>query len=655
MPNCSVPVRTLLTSRLFRGLSGLLLLLGGFFGPFTTQAQVVDDTTKVLYGAKTTLVIREADVLRDKQEGRTVDTTLVGMQQARNWYHDSTFQQDLGNGGTASRRLLWEPNIQLGARLGRTVFDKYMRNSATIPYYDTRSPYTFFRFVQGSTGEQVFELSYSRSIKRNANVGFAYERFSSNKIFTETGSEGLSRHSGVLFFVRYQTTDDRYHLLFNVNTARHQAVEQGGIRPQPEDKSTDNRILTENLFDYADERIWLTQAVNVDNRDHIHLAQTYRLLGKGLTAFHVLDISRQTNRYNDAAIPRGTTEALYYPRTRLNPTVTYDSARYGQAENTVGVLGATNLVEYRLYGRHRLARLVTGSRRDRSITLDSLPTRTYNQIFLGGNAAFRYRIFGVEAAGEVKIPDITKPGPARGTLEYWGRAAARTGPLTAEFFSATYAPTLTEREFSGNHYVWENYDFDNTFVNQLTGRLDQTLGKQRLQASVALANISSLVYYNEQAEPAQLSEQRQLVIVGVRHRFQVGNFFADNQGTYTLGGDQEGLRIPSLVANAKVYYQGYIFKQALFGQIGTEYYYQSRFRAYDYSPSTQQFFVQDQFRIRRYSLLDAFVNIDIRTVSVFLKMAYLNQGLHRNGYFTTPYYTGLPRRFEVGLKWQFFD
>ena len=172
---------------------------------------------------------------------------------------------------------------------------------------------------------------------------------------------------------------------------------------------------------------------------------------------------------------------------------------------------------------------------------------------------------------------------------------------------------------------------------------------------MAVANISSLVYYNQQAEPAQLSDALQLVIVGVRHRFQVGNFFADNQGTYTLGGDQEGLRIPSLVANAKVYYQGYIFKKALFRQIGTEYYYQSRFRAYDYSPSTQQFFVQDQFRIRRYSLLDAFVNIDIRTVSVFLKMAYLNQGLHRNGYFTTPYYTGLPRRFEVGLKWQFFD
>jgi hypothetical protein len=444
-------------------------------------------------------------------------------------------------------------------------------------------------------------------------------------------------------------------LLFNVNTGRHQAVEQGGIRPQPADIGENNVVRTRNLFDYGEEQVWLTGARNFDKRDRIHLAQTYRLLGRGLTAFHVLDISRQANRYNDITIPRGDAAPLYYPRTTLSPTITNDSVRFTQVENSVGVLGATKLVEYRLYGRHRLATLDAGSLIDPSVIIGNLPDRTYNQIFLGGNAAFRYRIFGIEAAGEFKIPDITKPGPAEGKPEYWGRAAARTGPITAELFSATYSPTLTEREFRGNHYDWNNYGFNNTFVNQLTGRIDQTLGRQRLQASVAVVNISNLVYYNQRAEPAQLSDQLQLVIVGVRHRFQIGNFFADNQGTYTLGGDQEGLRIPAIVANAKVYYQGYIFKKALFGQIGSELYYQSRFRAYDYSPSTQQFFVQDHFTIRRYSLLDAFVNVDIRTVSVFLKMAYLNQGLHRNGYFTTPYYTGLPRRFELGVRWQFFD
>jgi hypothetical protein len=84
-------------------------------------------------------------------------------------------------------------------------------------------------------------------------------------------------------------------------------------------------------------------------------------------------------------------------------------------------------------------------------------------------------------------------------------------------------------------------------------------------------------------------------------------------------------------------------------------YYQSRLRAFTYSPSTQQFYQQNTFTIRNYPVVDVFVSADIKSVSVFLKYAYVNQGLLYNGYFTTPYYTGYPRRFQLGLRWDFFN
>ena len=104
-----------------------------------------------------------------------------------------------------------------------------------------------------------------------------------------------------------------------------------------------------------------------------------------------------------------------------------------------------------------------------------------------------------------------------------------------------------------------------------------------------------------------------------------------------------------------MYYESYIFRKALFSQVGAEMYYQSRFRAYDYSPSTQQFYQQDHFTIRNYPVVDVFFVADIKTVSIFLKAAYVNQGINGNGYFTTPYYTGYPRRFQLGVKWNFFN
>ncbi|QNH63875.1 putative porin [Hymenobacter sediminicola] len=650
----SLPLRWLgRVARNWAGWSVFFLLLTV---PAAVQAQVLDDSTKVLYGARTTRVLREADLLRDQNEGRIIDTALVNLPSARNWYHDSTFYQDLGHVGTAGRPLLWRTNTELGARLGRNAFDRYARDPATIPYYDSKSPYTFFRFIQGGNGEQVFELSYTRSINKNASIGIAYERFAANKVYTNNPRESLVEHSNFLVFARFQSTDERYHALLNYNNVRHLAVEQGGINPSLSANTTtpDTTELSE-LFDYGEERPWLFTASNREHRDGIRFAQSYRLLGKGLTAYHVVDWHRQMNRFQDTKLPVNTTTntLLYYPRARLSQTATDDRAEVQQVENTFGVLGRTTAVEYKLYARHRALSLATRNLVGEPGELRPAANdgQDFSQLFVGGSAAFNYKIFAIETAGEVFALDINNPAQNQ---EYWVRGAAKVGPLTGEVLSTSFSPTLTQRQFDGNHYAWDNA-FRNTFINQFTARLDQTLGQHRLEASGAIINITDLVYYNEAGAPAQLGVDRRLLTVSARYRFNVGNFFFDNQAHATSGGDEEGLRIPALVTNSKVYYQGYVFRKALFGQIGAEVYYQSTWRPYDYSPSNQQFYVQNHFTAANFAVADVFLTADIRTVAVLLKMAYVNQGILRDGYFVTPYYTGLPRRFELGIRWQFFD
>jgi hypothetical protein len=652
-------------------LLALLLVLSA--APFAVQAQILDDSTKVLYGARTTRIIREDDVLHDRTEGRIIDTTLVDFPQTRNWYHDSTFFQDLGHVGTASRPLLWRTNTQLGTRLGRNGFDRYARDPATIPYYDSKSPYTFFRFIQGGFGEQVFELSYTRSINKNASVGLAYERFAANKIYSTNNRSGLVEHTNFLFFARFQSTDGRYRALFNYNNVRHNAAEPGGILYQGAvaNGGTETRPADSgpaDLFGYSEEQPRLTTASNLEHRDGMRLVQTYRLLGRGLTAYHIVDWRRQFNRFRDTQLPTvAANDVVYfrlYPERRFSQTATDDRAELQQVENTLGVTGHSETVEYRLYGRQRIASLSAGQLTGNPGTIvELLPgniltaEQEYNT-FVGGTAAFRYKIFAVETAAEYKFFD-----------EYMLRGSAKLGPLTGEVLSTSYSPTLTQQQFNGNHYRWgSNFDattqvfnglnnFDNTKVQQLTARFDQTLGRQRLQASAEFVNITDLVYYDESGRPAQYGRLLPLLTVSARHRFNVGNFYFDNQAYFTRvgNGDVTELRIPGLIANGKAYYQGYVFKKALFGQIGGEVYYQSTWQPYDYNLSTQQFYVQSRFTSGNYAIADVFLSGDIRTVGFFLKMAYVNQGLGRDGYFPTPYYTGLPRRFQLGVRWQFFD
>ncbi|WP_176909462.1 putative porin [Hymenobacter lapidiphilus] len=665
-----------------RNFSLRLLLLAGLLGlgllrPWAGHAQILDDSTRNRYGARTTFILKERDLLQGDTVGRMVDSTLTRLPQQRYWTHDTTFQQTLGYFGAASRPLLWEANRQLGARLGRTVFDQYARGPEDVNYYDTKSPYTFFRFFQGNPYEQVFELGYARSLKKRFNVGFNYERFGANKAIAVSNTKtGQVEHNNFVFFARYQSLNNRYHAMGHFSTARHTLAEQGGIRPQPYqldtlanqlDTLTNGRVYPDLklLFGFQREVVNLTNAKNRDSRDRVRLLHSYQLLGRGLTAYHLFNFSRQLNRYTDEQPAPGGVRNPFYPINRLSSAATDDRAEFRQFENTVGVMGQSQQVNYRLYGRYRMYSLETRSAYEAPpVVREALPTVDGpSQLFAGGTAAFQYRQFAIETAGEIK-PDLKDAAQT----EYWLSGRARLGFLSGEVLLTSVAPTLTEQQFSGNHFAW-NTNFKNVNVQQLRVRAARQLGRHFVEAVGTGANVSNYIYYSvdpiSQTDQVHMDGPRQTVdsshfqigsLMG-HYRGSVGHLFFETQATFTAGAssDNPALRIPAVVGEARVYYQGYLFKKALFGQVGVQGYYQSRWKAYDYSPSTQQFFVQDHFTIRSVPVADVFLNADIKTVGVFLKMAYINQFLPPNGYFAAPYYSALPRRFQFGLRWQFFN
>ena len=646
-----------------------LLLLLALLGSGAARAQIVDDSTKVLYGPKTTRVIYEREVRRDSVRGTPIDTTLTQFAQARYWLHDSTFQQDLGQLATASRPVLYQPNLALGNRLGRNAFDRNTRDGSQVPYYDSRSPYSFFRYIQGSLGEQVFELSYSRSFKKDFSIGIDYERLASNQVLAVASNQYLVEHNNFTIYGRYQTEDGRYHLLANYSASRQRNREQGGIRPYDTEVAeiASQGGFGNSLFKYADEQVYLLNATNIEDRDQLHMFQSLRLLGRGLTAYHVLDLRRQFDGYLDTGIPYdASNKLLFYSEALRNRTATVDRATYRQLENTLGLQGHSDLFEYSVYARYRTAELrayttpvgLSGAGlRLVPATPPGQPRaflETPGQLFAGGTLSFTYRsIYAVQVEGEIK-PSVSSP-------EFWLRGRVRTGPLSAEALVSAYAPTLTQQSFAGNHYQWfhgegSNMAFNNTKTVQLTGRLQQPLpllAEHSLELRADVVYLSSYVYYNQKGQPDQAGDQTLLVGMA-RHRVRLGSVYFDNQATYTQHGGDDALRVPKLVGESRVYYQRRIFGHALFGQFGAEAYFQSKFQLYKYSPSNQQFYLQDT-QFPGYVVANVFAAADISSASIFLKFAYANQGLGPDGYFASPYFTGYPRRFQFGVKWKFFN
>ena len=610
--------------------------------------RILNDSAQTRYGAKTTAVFTEADLLRGRPRPQPVDTAFREFWNPRRWYHDSsTFQQDLGNVGSAARPLVWPVGVpQAGIRWGRRAFDRYAYDPAVIPYYDTRSPFSSLAYIQGARGEQVFEGRYTRNVKRALNFGGAYQRLSANKQFATTlPKDNYLTHAAFNTWATYGTADSVWRVLASYAHMSHEVVEQGPVLADP----TDSAGL------YANTPVALAFATNREFRNSWRLTNLVRLAGPGLQLFYTFDRRVQRHRFADTDLQFATQnqarEHTFFPAMLLDTIRTQDDARFRLNQHTAGVLGTARFGAYRIYAARRDARyqlyfpggpVAVGA----GDAAASAP-RQVGRLAVGGEAGFRVRdVVSVTVDGELQSGDNT----------HWLRATGRFRFLTVSQLRNGYAPTITENALYGNHFRWEN-DFRNTQRDETRASVVARVGCHRLWLDGALTRVRNLVYFDALSRPRQETTTLTLGTVQARWRGQFNWLRTDVRAAYTAlpGRAAAVIRTPPLLADVLLYYEGPLVKKSLFGQAGVQVYSQADARTLGWQPATQQFVLQDRQLVRTYPQVDVFLAADLRNVNLFLKMAHVNQGLPRNGYYVTAGYPQLRRSFTFGVKWLFFD
>src|SRR5690606_9318470 len=96
--------------------------------PFNGAAQILDDSTRQVYGIFSTGAYTEADILNGRTLSGRPDTSLYNFHNERTWFHDSAYYQFLDSYVSASQPLLWQMPWQIGERPGKHVFDLYAPN-----------------------------------------------------------------------------------------------------------------------------------------------------------------------------------------------------------------------------------------------------------------------------------------------------------------------------------------------------------------------------------------------------------------------------------------------------------------------------------------------------------------------------------------------
>lgn len=602
--------------------------------------QIVDDSTKLVYGPPTTKYYTEEDIKNNIDRRHDLDTLLHKFENFSHYDENDRFYQDLGNNGTAMSPVFYQIPEVIGKTSGFHTYDLYYKFPNQFKYYDTKSPYMEVGAVFASQGRSTVDFTFTQNVNPKWNVGVNLSRVTSDKQIGAEQNEGDVNARNIVYdiFTYYQHDTAPYKLLMNYTGFNHNVDETGGVL-----------VLTENpldfeFFQYRDSRIQLQDAVSTMSYNNIHVYQEYGFF-KQFQLYHQLDRYKQENLYEDN-VDNGTSSDFdtyrdYYQTFLIDADSTIEGAKFTSLSNEVGLKGSVSSVFYRFFVRQRNV----------DFTYRLLDQDNQAEGYLGGLARFDWKGYKVEAKAEFLS---TGGYDLKGTLE--------SPLLEASYRSALYKSSYLYDRYFGNHYEWNNGDTQG-FANILKGNLKLNFGQLDFRPGLSLSNFDEFFYFDQQGLAQQAVGTALMTQIGGHLNYKLFTnreydhaFHFENQVLYTTtsGAAADLLRVPELFYNGRYYWGGEIFQRSVPVEVGLNFHAKSAYFANGFDPVTQQFHLQDDMELDAFLAVDFFINMRVDKVFAFVKVTHLNQP-NNGGYFVTPYYPGQNRVIDFGVKWLFFD
>jgi hypothetical protein len=601
-------------------------------------SQIIDDTTKQIYGPNTSKYYYEQDVFYNRNIISPIDTVIRNFHRFNYVQRNNNFFQDLGNIGTAIKPIFYQAPEVVGARSGVDAYDLYW-DSEQIRYYDTKSPYSNMNVVLGGKGRSMTRATFSRNINPRWNFGINFRGFFVDKQVPERRGKGdrITRSNYYDFYTSFYTKDSVYRIFANYQRMFHRIEEFGGVKLDPEDSSL-QAYFADNL------QVWLTEAESNDLRMNFHFNHQLRV-GNGLQLYHTLDRYRQKAKFLDLY----DTDQEFFKFVNIEGDSTYDATKFKVVRNEAGVKG--NLLKLFYNGYYAL--------RHYSMTYNHWPydslRPTGDESYLGGRM-------------ELNLDSL-------GLLNAWAEINHEKnyrieGKLVSRWFEASvkqslYKPTFMEQNYIGAHHQWNN-SFANVESSQLNGYIHYRTRTINLSPGLTFTRLRNYIFFEDkvpdfdtiQVVPVQsggnqiyFSPELRLSLTFFRH------VTITNQTLYTsfIENADDAIRVPELFINTQLSYANIHFDGNLDMHAGVDIHWHSPYYARGYDPAIRQFYNQDDFKVNAFPVVDVFFNAKIKRGRVFLKWNNVLQMFTKSGYFPTPFYPGQRDIVDFGFDWSFYD
>lgn len=608
-------------------------------------SQVVDDSTRNVYGPNTTRWITENDLFYDRNTYQPIDTSILNYHRWDYVNRLNNTYKNLGNVGTPLFPVFPVLEGSIGVSTGFRVYDQYFQTEEP-KYFDTKSPYTRMRLIWGGQGRAMTRIEFSRNINKRWNFGFNYRPILVDKQILRNGKgdrQTVSHYYDI--YTAYRTENNKYQVLFNYRRIRHSVVEMGGINIIATAADSTYR----SLFD-PNNSPKLTAATSVQLQNQVHLFHQYRI-GNALQIYHQSDLGKKVNTYKDNL---NTDPAAYYDNAIAvddTPNEASDSTRFSYWTNELGVKGKIGKVFYNGYLKSRAYKF-----RYKYITEDTLDIPlTDDEYYIGGRLSYEHD----------SLTHLTAWLEYLDGGNYRAEATLKSQWLDASAIQLLSKPPFVYNAYRGSFDLWNNR-FKNTFSTQLEAFGKFRFGRLFVSPGFKFTSLRDYIYFRkgtypgttQKVLPVQSSGKQELLSPELRLEVRfLRNMHLRPQVIYSsfLSNDDDALRVPELFVNTQLAYENQILNKHLEVQIGIDFHWKSAYYDYGYDPAMQQFYVQDQVKSPSFPLTDVFFNGKMKRGRFFLKYNNLVQFITKSGYLATPVYPGQRNIMDFGFELLLFD
>ncbi|PZR27341.1 MAG: hypothetical protein DI535_10975 [Citrobacter freundii] len=585
----------------------------------------------------------------------------------------------LGNTGTASRSLIFTPNMEAGFDAGFHAFDIYRWTPERVRFFNTTRPYSELNYVLSSRAEQQIELMHTQNIKPNWNFHFMYRLINSSGFFRNQ----KSNHNNYLFTTWYQSVNKRYNLYGIILANKIQSGENGGIQ---DTFSLSNPLYKDRFNIYTN--LGGTSAYSAD------FFNTDVGTGNRYNDFTVLIRQQYDLGKKDSLVTDSTVIPLFYPRLRFEYTAQFtsrrydfrdyvpDSAYYHDRYNiTFSPTSNRDTIEfkdswkeilndfsiYQFPDAKNLQQFFKVGAAIQNMTFSgSKVTGTSSLYNVFGHAEYRNRSrnqkWNIEANGKLYFVGYNSGDyHAYGTLQRFigkRRAYALLG-----FENVNRTPSFIFDNRSSFYLLPSQIDLKKENTIHLFGSMYQPFLQLRLGADYyVLTNYTYVKNYYELQQEGTLFNLLQLtaqktVNLGRRWKWHIDLYYQQRVGNAEVN-------VPALFTRNRIGYEGNLGFKNLDIAFGAEVRYHTPYKGDNYSPVLGRFFYQDSVTIRNERPhVTGYVHFRIKSFKFYYRAENLNTanlsstngfGFTKNNIEVPGYpYPGLVMRF--GVYWSFVN